>query len=73
MLKDLEEEIGEHTVRQFEAMGYIENAPSRKGDTWRISKRAYRMARLKYGRMSLIEHITDRYFFNVRKVSISLE
>lgn len=43
-LRELEDEVGESTVRQFEAMGFIKNAPSRNGDTWKISDKAKRLA-----------------------------
>ena len=39
-LSDLERNLGKSTVRQLEAMGFIMNAPSQHGDTWKISSRA---------------------------------
>lgn len=71
-LSELEKELGEQTVRQLEAMGYIENAPSAKGDTWKISSRAKRMADLKYKPSNMIERLVDWYYFNVRRVKLSL-
>ena len=71
-LSDLERELGEHTVRQLEAMGYIENAPSTNGDTWKISSRAKHMADLKYKSSNIIERLVDWYYFHVRRVDINI-
>lgn len=71
-LSDLERELGVHAVRQLEAMGYIENAPSANGDTWKISNRAKRMAELKYKPSNVIERLVDWYYFKVRRVKLSI-
>jgi hypothetical protein len=71
-LSDLERELGERTVLQLEAMGYIENAPSANGDTWKISSRARRMADLKYKPSNFFERLVDWYYFNVRRVRLSI-
>lgn len=71
-LSDLESELGVRAVRQLEAMGYIENAPSANGDTWKISNRAKRMAELKYKPSNMVERLVDWYYFNVRRVKLSI-
>lgn len=71
-LKDLEAKLDERSVRQLEAMGYIENAPSADGGTWKISRRADHIARLKYESSSLLDWLTDLYFFKIRKVNLSI-
>lgn len=71
-LSDLERELGERTVRQLEAMGYIENAPSANGDTWKISSRAKHMADLKYKPSNFVERLVDWYYFNVRRIKLSI-
>lgn len=71
-LSELEHELGEQTVRQLEAMGYIENAPSANGDTWKITRRARRMAGLKYKSSSMFERLVDYYYFNIRRVKLSI-
>ena len=71
-LSDLEKELGERTVLQLEAMGYIENAPSANGDTWKISNIAKRIANLKYKPSNIIERLVDWYYFNVRRVRLSI-
>lgn len=70
-LKDLEVKLDERSVRQLEAMGYIENAPSIDGGTWKISSRADHIARLKYKSPSLLDRLIDWYFFKIRKVNLS--
>ena len=70
-LKDLEAKLDERSVRQLEAMGYIENAPSIDGGTWKISSRADHIARLKYKSPSLLDRLIDWYFFKIRKVNLS--
>lgn len=45
-LIDLEKELGRTTVRQLEAMGFIKNAPSANGDTWKISERAKQLGEI---------------------------
>lgn len=71
-LKDLEAKLDERSVRQLEAMGYIENAPSADGGTWKISSRADHIARLKYGSRSFIDRLVDLYFFKIRRVNLSV-
>lgn len=71
-LKDLESKLDKRSIGQLEAMGYIENAPSADGGTWKISRRADHMARLKYGKPSLLDKLSDWYYFKVRKVEINI-
>ena len=71
-LSDLERELGERTVLQLEVMGYIENASSANGDTWKISNMAKRIANLKYKPSNIIERLVDWYYFNVRRVRLSI-
>lgn len=58
-LRDLELKLGKSTVRQFEAMGFITNAPSQNGNTWKISDRANRLAEIRFRPYTRKEKIRD--------------
>lgn len=71
-ISDLISMFGEEGVRQMEAMGYIVNAPSSDGDTWRRSKNAEHLANFRYRKSSLVEMIIDWINVNIRKIDFSL-
>lgn len=67
-LSDLEKKLGKREVRQLEAMGFIQNALSQHGDTWKISNRALRLAELKTKPYTLKERRSDFFHFKLRKL-----
>lgn len=67
-LSDLEDRFGKREVRQLEAMGFIQNAPSQYGDTWKISSRAQRLAVLRSKPYTLKDRRSDFYRFKLRKL-----
>ena len=71
-ISELSREFGETAVRQMEAMGYIINAPTKDGDTWKISSRAKKLAELRYRDNTLFEKLCDWFYLKVRKIDFSL-
>lgn len=73
LLSDLEKTITPQEVRRLERLGYIENAVSPKGETWRLSSKG------KSARKSLLqdEHsiwdvLSDFFYNNVLKFRVSI-
>ena len=60
-ITELENRVGLEKVRQFEALGYIENAPSASGYTFRATQRANQIAKGLYG-CSLYDWASDLYY-----------
>lgn len=69
---ELETRFGSDAVRQMETMGYIINAPNKTGDTWRISDRAIKLARLRYRESTIWERFCDWFNLKVRKIDFSI-
>lgn len=70
MLRALEDEITPAEVRRLERLGYIENAISPKGATWRLSAKGKRL------RKNLLKGNTrwsDFFFKHVLRYNVSLE
>jgi hypothetical protein len=73
MLDDLEKSLSSDEVRRLERLGYIENAISPKGATWRLSDKGKRMRKnLKKG-TSLSTRLGDFFFKHVLHYNVSLE
>ncbi|MDE7378298.1 MAG: hypothetical protein K2N13_04970 [Paraprevotella sp.] len=69
---ELKEKFGEDAVRQMEAMGYIANAPTKDGDTWRISTRALNLAKQRYRKSTIWERICDWFNLKIRRIDFSI-
>ena len=67
-LSELEERLGKREVRRLEAMGFIQNAPSEYGETWKISSRAQRLAELKSKPYTKRERRSDFCRFKLPKL-----
>ena len=67
-LSELEERLGKREVRQLEAMGFIQNAPSQYGETWKISSRAQRLAMLRSKPYTKKERRSDFCRFKLPKL-----
>ena len=70
-MDDLRRSMDEHQIRQLEAMGYIVNAPSKYGDTWKISKKALEIAKLRFHKSSWLNKIDDWFLINVKNVALA--
>lgn len=67
-LSDLEKKLGQGTVRQLEAMGFIKNAPSSHGETWKISSRAMSLAEVSFRPYSRRDRLRDFYRFKLPRM-----
>lgn len=65
-IAELENRVGPEKVRQFEALGYIENAPSVKGYTFRATQRANQVAKGLYD-SSPYDWASDLYYRYIKK------
>ncbi len=72
-IDELENKIGVENVRQLEAIGYIVNAPSEKGYTYQISKRAKQIVSDFFGKMTIRDYLSDLYYTYIRRVSFSIK
>lgn len=70
-ISHLKNEIGEESVSQLEAMGYIQNAPNPKGDAWEITKRALKRAKLFYEKPTLWECLKDWFYLHICRIDFS--
>ena len=71
-VSDLQKVFGEEGIHQMEAMGYIVNAPSKDGETWKRSTRAARLAQACYRKSTALEKIGDFINVHLRKVDYSI-
>lgn len=69
---ELKAKFGDDAVRQMEAMGYIVNAPTAEGDTWRISARARKLAKLRYRKSTKRERMCDWFNLKIRRIDFSI-
>ncbi len=67
-LEQLERQLGKNTVRQLEAMGFIKNAPSADGDTWKISARAEHLGKISFQRYTLRDRLKDIYRYKLPRL-----
>jgi len=73
MLKTLEEQITPAEVRRLERLGYIENAISPKGATWKLSAKGQRMRKNLSRGSSFATRWSDFFFKHVLRYNVSLE
>ncbi|MBR4563664.1 MAG: hypothetical protein IKO26_04350 [Paludibacteraceae bacterium] len=72
-IKNLEDELGENTVHQLEAIGYIVNAPSEEGYTYRISNKAKQIVSGLSEKRSIRDLLSDMYYRYVKRVHFSVQ
>lgn len=72
-IENLEDELGENTVHQLEAIGYIVNAPSEKGYTYRISNKAKQIVFGLSEKRSIRDLLSDMYYRYVKRVHFSVQ
>lgn len=71
-VKNLEKALGKEKVRQLEAIGYIQNAPSEKGYTYQISRKASQVISSLSASMSFFDHLSDFYYKYIKRVHFSI-
>jgi len=72
LLKDLESAITPEEVRRFERLGYIENAISPKGQTWKLSARGKELRKLLDDNKTVFDKITDFIFIHILRYRVSI-
>lgn len=72
LLCDLEKAISAEEVHRLERLGYIENAVSPKGETWRLSKKGRKARKALVGKASFRDRISDFFLSNVLHYSVSI-
>lgn len=71
-IEELESRLGKEKVRQLEAIGYIENAPSKKGYTFKMTERAKRIAEGLYKKRSFLDLVSDFYYVKIRNLTFAI-
>lgn len=72
LMKDLESAITIDEIRRLERLGYIENAISPKGATWKLSKKGKESRELLVGKATLFDKISDFFYRYILKYRVSL-
>ena len=72
MLDTLEKQITPQEVRRLERLGYIENAISPEGATWRLTNKGKRMRRNLLKKSSVSSKFSDFFFKRVLHYHVSL-
>lgn len=73
LLETLEKKMSPTEVRRLERLGYIENAISPKGATWRLSDKGKRMRSNLKKESTLATRCSDFFFKRVLRYNVSLE
>lgn len=72
LMKDLEAAISDKEVRRLERLGYIENAISPKGETWRLSAKGKAARNLLLGKRSLLGKVSDFFYHHILGFRVTL-
>lgn len=72
LLKDLESALSENEVRDLELLGYIENAISSDGETWRLTKKGKKLRKLLMSQGSLNDFIRDWIYTKILRFNVNL-
>lgn len=72
LLKDLEEELTKKEVRNLELLGYIENAISSKGETWKLTRKGVELRKLLCGKNTAVDSIKDWCYKRLFKMNVNL-
>ena len=62
LMSELEAAISRGEVRRLERLGYIENAISPKGETWKLSKKGKASRDLLMGKRTFGDRISDFFY-----------
>lgn len=72
LLKDLESALSENEVRDLELLGYIENAISPNGETWKLTKKGKKLRKLLMNRSSLSDFLKDWIYTKILRFNVNL-
>ena len=72
LMCDLEKTITPDEVRRLERLGYIENAISPKGETWKLSRKGRASRDLFLGKQSLFDRLSDFFYRQILGYRVSL-
>lgn len=72
LLCDLETAISPEEVRRLERLGYIENAVSPEGETWKLSEKGRNARKALVGKVSFVDRISDFFLSKVLHYSVSI-
>jgi len=72
LLSELEKKISPQEVRRLERLGYIENAVSPKGETWKLSKKGRQSRDILMQKYSWKDRITDFFYRHVLHYRVSI-
>lgn len=72
LLCDLENEITPEEVRRLERLGYIENAVSPKGETWKLSPKGKAARKLLLGKRTVFSCLSDFFYRHILDFRVSL-
>lgn len=72
LLRDLENKITPEEVRRLERLGYIENAVSPKGETWKLSPKGRAARNLLLGKRTAFSRLSDFFYRHILDFRVSL-
>lgn len=72
LLKDLEDELTPKEVRKLELLGYIENAISSEGETWKLTRKGVKLRKLLNEENTPIDTLKDWTYKHLFKININL-
>lgn len=72
LMRDLEGAVTPEEVRRLERLGYIENAVSPQGETWRLSKKGKQARQALTEKPTIMDLLSDFFFRNILHYRVSL-
>lgn len=72
LLKELEDQLSESNVRDLELLGYIENAMTTKGETWKLTSKGRKLRKLLSERNSCGDTIKDWFYRRILRFNVNL-
>ncbi len=72
LMKDLEAAISDKEVHRLEQLGYIENAVSPNGDTWKLSKKGEAARDLLIGKRTFFGKLSDFFYYRILGFRVNL-
>lgn len=71
LLKDLERALSEDEARDLELLGYIENAISDNGETWKLTKKGKKVRKLLMRDKSLGDFVKDWIYTKILRFNVN--
>lgn len=72
LMRDLENAITPQEIRKLERLGYIENAVSPHGETWRLSRKGKQARKALTEKSTFFDCLSDFFFRNVLRYRVSI-